>query len=327
MSDEVYEAVRPLVTGGIAPKILINSGEKAVRLYNEYLTFSLRSPQTRSVYTSALTQFFKFCDERKVNQVRDISAAHVRAYLDHRTLDLGYISGARVHYSAIIGLIRYYIERGYIGPEGNIILRYNFIKTQSGRTSVLTASEVCDLLKSLNDTRNNTLRLSRDRALICVMLHTFARIGGVLSCKLSDYRRDGGDYWLDMIEKGAKSHSVILPRPARIALDKYIHHGNVIKGDAPLFQSICRDRTRLSGRVLNYKNARKSIRRRVFEAGIRRHITTHSMRATGITLFLERGGLLEDAKIIANHSHISTTMCYDRRDKKRMIKIMREISY
>ena len=44
-------------------------------------------------------------------------------------------------------------------------------------------------------------------------------------------------------------------------------------------------------------------------------ITNHTFRATGITTFLEKGGTLERAQIMANHSSVTTTQLYDRRGK------------
>ena len=49
--------------------------------------------------------------------------------------------------------------------------------------------------------------------------------------------------------------------------------------------------------------------------GRRKKITNHTFRATGITTFLEKGGTLERAQIMANHASVTTTQLYDRRGK------------
>ena len=57
------------------------------------------------------------------------------------------------------------------------------------------------------------------------------------------------------------------------------------------------------------------IRRRAKAAGIQKRIGNHSFRGTGITNFLENGGKLEDAQMMAGHSSARTTKLYDRRQR------------
>jgi site-specific recombinase XerD len=54
------------------------------------------------------------------------------------------------------------------------------------------------------------------------------------------------------------------------------------------------------------------IKRRAAKAGISRKISPHSFRATGITIYLDNGGLLEHAQEIAGHADPRTTKLYDR---------------
>ena len=56
----------------------------------------------------------------------------------------------------------------------------------------------------------------------------------------------------------------------------------------------------------------RMMKRRARRAGIRSRICCHTMRATGITAYLENGGLLEHAQRIANHESVRTTKLYDR---------------
>ena len=43
-------------------------------------------------------------------------------------------------------------------------------------------------------------------------------------------------------------------------------------------------------------------------------ISCHSLRATGITIYLNNGGSLEKAQALAGHRRLQTTKLYDRRD-------------
>ena len=59
---------------------------------------------------------------------------------------------------------------------------------KKGKTSVLDREEACALLASID---TGSLTGLRDRALIGVMIYTFARIGAVLQMNVSDYYSQG----------------------------------------------------------------------------------------------------------------------------------------
>ena len=48
----------------------------------------------------------------------------------------------------------------------------------------------------------------RDRALIGVMVYTFARVNAVINMKLKDYFTQGRRGWVRLHEKGGKEHEV-----------------------------------------------------------------------------------------------------------------------
>lgn len=54
------------------------------------------------------------------------------------------------------------------------------------------------------------------------------------------------------------------------------------------------------------------IQRRARQAGIRTRINCHTFRATGITIYLSNGGVLEKAQMMAAHESPRTTKLYDR---------------
>ena len=56
------------------------------------------------------------------------------------------------------------------------------------------------------------------------------------------------------------------------------------------------------------------INRRARAAGITARISNHSFRASGITNYLENGGVLEKAAAMAAHASTRTTQLYDRRN-------------
>ena len=99
-------------------------------------------------------------------------------------------------------------------------------------------------------------------------------------------------------------------------MDAYLSAAGIEGEDeAPLFQAANRSKE-LTGRQLNRQRAWGMVKRRARQAGIEKDISPHSMRATGITSFLENGGELEAAQRIAAHSNSRTTGPHDRRDQR-----------
>ena len=64
------------------------------------------------------------------------------------------------------------------------------------------------------------------------------------------------------------------------------------------------------------------LKRRLKQAGLPAHYSPHSLRATGITNFLENDGTLEAAQRIAGHADSRTTKLYDRRGQKVLLEDM-----
>jgi len=68
-----------------------------------------------------------------------------------------------------------------------------------GTTPVLTPDQTRALFDSID---TSTLIGPRDRALIAVMAHTFARIGAVVAMRVADYRANDERWWVRLHEKG-----------------------------------------------------------------------------------------------------------------------------
>jgi len=180
-----------------------------------------------------------------------------------------------------------------------------------GKTPVLTAEETRELLDAIN---TNSISGLRDRALVGVLVYSFARIGAALMMKVEDYYPEGKRWRLRLHEKGGKEHVVPVHHTLEEYLDAYLDTA-ALRGDpkGPLFRSLALGTGRpLSDRPLAQSEAWRMIRRRAKNAGINTKIGCHTFRATGITTYLENGGTLEHAQQIAAHESPRTTKLYDR---------------
>jgi integrase len=153
----------------------------------------------------------------------------------------------------------------------------------------------------------------RDRAIIAVMVFSFARVSAVLGMKVEDYYQNGKRWWLRLHEKGGKFHEVPVHHKAEEYLDAYIEAAGIgSERKSPLFRSAVGRTGTLTPRALRRNNALDMVKRRALAAGLPTRICNHTFRATGITAYLEAGGTIEKAQQIAAHESPKTTKLYDR---------------
>src|ERR1035437_895964 len=76
---------------------------------------------------------------------------------------------------------------------------------KKGKTPVLTAEEARALLDAIDTSSVVGLR---DRALIGLMVFTFARVGAAAGMKVEDYFIQGRRGWVQLNAKGGKRHDV-----------------------------------------------------------------------------------------------------------------------
>ena len=177
-----------------------------------------------------------------------------------------------------------------------------------GATPVLTPAEARALLDRIDTGTRVGLR---DRALLSVMVYSFARVSAAVGMRRQDYFRQRTRGWLRLHEKGGKRHDVPAHHHAEEAVEAYLAAGGVEDAKAPLFQSVDRAGG-LSGRPLGRRAVLAMIKRRASAAGLPASTCCHTFRATGITAYLSNGGTLEHAQRIAGHSSPKTTKLYDR---------------
>ena len=76
---------------------------------------------------------------------------------------------------------------------------------KKGKTPVLAAEEARAILEEID---TGTLVGLRDRALIGLMVYTFARVGAVLKLRVEDVYVQGRRTWVRLQEKGGKQHEM-----------------------------------------------------------------------------------------------------------------------
>ncbi|GAA3277707.1 hypothetical protein GCM10020258_59700 [Sphingomonas yabuuchiae] len=113
-----------------------------------------------------------------------------------------------------------------------------------GKTPVLAPDEARRLLDAIDVTTPAGLR---DRALIGLMVYSFARIGAALACRVEDVFVQNRRLWVRLHEKGGKRHEMPCHHNLEEYLTAYID-GCGLRDDrkGPLFRTIRRGTRQLS---------------------------------------------------------------------------------
>jgi integrase/recombinase XerD len=314
----------PLTQAGFdaLPALFTNAGEKSAHRVLEFFTANIRNRNTRQAYSQAVHRFSAWTDAHAL-RLEQLTPVHIAAYVEQLGRELAKPS-VKQHLAALRMLFDYLVTGQIIPSNPAASVRGPKYVVKQGKTPVLAQDEARTLFESIDhkmdphgrwgykDDAELTVAELRDRALIGVMVYSFARIGAVLGMDVEDYCQQGQRSWLRLHEKGGKEHQVPMHRRLKQYLDAYLAAAGIAgaKG-TPLFRSIDAKR-RLTDRRLLPRDALAMVKRRARAAGLGDDICCHSFRATGITNFLEHGGSVERAMKIACHESPRTTKLYDR---------------
>ena len=166
--------------------------------------------------------------------------------------------------------------------------------------------------KPLESIDTGALAGLRDRALLSVMLYSFARVSAVLGMRRQDYFGQRSRSWLRLHEKGGKRHDVPAHHRAAAALDAYVEAGRLEEPKVALFQTVDPSARRLTGRALESAGCAgddQAAGRGGGSAAL--DVLPHVPGDWDHGVPVERG-TLEHAQQIAGHASPKTTKLYDR---------------
>ena len=300
----------PLSPALALPALIAWADEPARLRFLEFFAVTIRNPHTRRAYARGIGEFLTWCEARGVASIAAVQPLHVAGYIEELTRERS-APTAKLRLAAIRHLFDWLVVGQIVPVNPAASVRGPAHIVRRGKTPVLAPEEARQLLDSINVTKPAGLR---DRALIALMVFSFARIGAAVQMNVADAFVQHRRLWVRLHEKGGKRHEM----PCHHALEEYLHayiDGCALGDDpkGPLFRTIARGTGRLSETPLPQANAYQMVRRRAQAAGIATAIGNHSFRATGITAYLKNGGTLEKAAAMANHASTRTTQLYDRR--------------
>ena len=291
------------------PATIADVGDHAARRFLEFFAAQIRNKNTRVAYYRAVCHFFAWVDQHEIGQLADIEPIHVAAYIEVLQTTAAKPT-VKQHLAAIRMLFDWLIIGQILAVNPAHAVRGPKHVVRRGKTPVLTEDQARRLLDSID---SSTLVGLRDRALIGVMIYSFARIGAVVAMKVEDYYPGGKRWWLRLHEKGGKRHEMPAHHKLEQFIDEYLAAAGIREhGKTPLFRSAVGKTGVLTDKPMNRVDAYRMVRRRTAEAGFKNKLGCHAFRATGITAYLEAGGTLENAQAMAAHESPRTTKLYDR---------------
>lgn len=302
------------------PSVVMAAGKKAGVRFVEFFTANIRNPNTRRAYHRACCDFFRWCESRGL-ELEQIGPVHVAAYVEKLLKELSRPS-VKQNLAAIRMLFDWLVVGQVVPFNPASSVRGPRFSTKKGKTPVLSVDDARVLLDSIpierTDEKSGTTTPLvvglRDRALIGLMVYTFARVGAAVGMDVEDWHYQGRRWWVRLHEKGGKRHEM----PAHHNLEEYMAAYLEAAGIAgekgtPVFRTARGKTQQLTGRRMSQPEVYLMIRRRAAGAGIKTLIGCHTFRATGITAYLKNGGKLEVAQQMAAHESARTTGLYDRR--------------
>jgi site-specific recombinase XerD len=290
--------------------LITAAGERASLRFLEFFAGTIRNPHTRRAYARAVGAFLAWCEETGVRSIAAVQPLHVATWVEMQTRTQAAPS-VKQQLAAIKHLFDWLVTGQVIAVNPAASVRGPSHVVRQGKTPVLEPAEARALIDRIDITTPAGLR---DRALIGLMVYSFARIGAALAMKVEDVFTQNRRLWVRLREKGGKAHAMPCHHSLEEYLTAYLEQTGIMEdGKGPLFRTIGRGTAKLTRTALPQANAYAMIARRATAAGIATKVGNHSFRATGITAYLKNGGTLEKAASMANHASTRTTQLYDRR--------------
>ena len=290
------------------PALFSPTGRARQRFW-EFFTAHIRNPNTHLAYLAAVRRFAEWCERRGL-ALDQVEPMVVAAYIEQLS---GALSPASVkqHLAALRMLFDWLVVGQVLpfNPASSVRGPKHVVKT--GKTPVLSAKETRALLDGIDV---STVVGLRDRALLGVLVYSFARVSAAVSLRVADYYAQSPRSFFRLHEKGGRYNVVPAHHTAQAYVDAYLTAAGIGEdGSGPLFRS-CQPgrRDALQDGAMSRLSALKMIKRRARKAGLPAEICAHSFRGTGITEYLRNGGDLEVAARIAGHESTRTTQLYNR---------------
>jgi integrase/recombinase XerC len=196
------------------PALVAATGERASMRFLEFFAAKIRNPHTRRAYYRAAGEFLAWCADANAGpglaSIAAVQPVHVATWIEAATHHLSAPS-AKQRLAAIRHLFDWLVT-GQVVPV-------NPADSVRGPSHVVTSGQTAEARALLDSIDVSTHAGLRDRALIGLMVYSFARIGAALGMTVEDVFTQNRRLWVRLREKGGKRHAMpCLSSPISTAL-------------------------------------------------------------------------------------------------------------
>ena len=251
-------------------------------------------------------QIKEFIEWHKKNEIISLSKEDMIAYKeylrDEKNLTpltiAGYLTAIRRLFDWLESeKICFNIAKGIKGPK----------RKKGFKKDVLTLEQVKKLLLSIEKV---TLVGKRDYAILNLMVRTGLRTIEIIRTNKEDLCTQSGMPVLMVHGKGrdSKDDMVILTDSTLTPIRDYLKARGKVRDEDPVFVSCS---TKNFGKRLTTRSISRIVKNRFRDIGLDdSRLTAHSLRHTAITFSLMGGATVQEARTMARHADINTTMIY-----------------
>lgn len=269
-------------------------------LYPQYVAYIDASPKTVATYERALRQFVKYIRDNSIANPRreDVIAYRDSLMEDHKATTVA-------NYLAAVRLFFQWTAQEGLYP--NVADRVKSPKlSKEHKKDPLSARQIKTILAGFDQ---NTVQGRRDYALFALMVTCGLRDVEVHRANIEDLRTVGEDTLLFLQGKGRteKADFVRVPEEVEAALRATLKDRKA-SGSDPLFASMSNNS---KGERMSIRSISGTIKKALVSNGYNSdRLTAHSLRHSSVTLALNSGQTIEEAREFARHSNIATTLIY-----------------
>ena len=239
---ELSLETRPLASKEISPALPRHLAELAPQLpalfcgtptaakgFIDFFTATIRNRNTRRAYFKAVSRFSEWCKARGIDDLARLQTFHVSSYVEEMSQSHA-APTVKQHLAALRMLFDYLIVQQVMPTNPAHPVRGPKHSVKKGKTPILSVEETRLLLDSIPTVKKvegkdeETILLTglRDRALIGLMVYTFARVGAAVRMRVEDYFIQGRKGWVRLHEKGSKQTSLPCHHNLDAMLEEYI---------------------------------------------------------------------------------------------------------
>ena len=149
-----------------------------------------------------------------ISELAQVRPVHVAAYIEGLQKKIAAPS-VKLKLAAIRMLFDWLVVGQVVPSNPASSVRGPKHVVRKGKTPVLSVDEARELLAGIDVT---SLVGLRDRALVALMVYTFARIGAAIKMRVEDVYIQGRRTWVRLHEKGGKRHDM----PCHHSLEEYL---------------------------------------------------------------------------------------------------------